>query len=174
MIYNPAEWPQKAKEKAQENFELRQFLKHQCQLDSKEIDRLVFGISERVWKVVDCTKCGNCCRVVSPTLAEHDVKRLACHLGMTPSQLETAHLKQSESTEDSPWVMRERPCPFLSDNRCTVYEHRPANCRDYPYLDKPDFIFRTLSMIGRLSECPAVFEVWEQLKMATGFRRRSR
>jgi hypothetical protein len=47
-------------------------------------------------------------------------------------------------------------------------------CRDYPYLDKPEFTFRTLSMIGRLSECPAVFEVWEQLKVATGFRRRGR
>lgn len=33
---------------------------------------------------------------------------------------------------------------------------------------------RTLAIIGRLSECPAVFEVWEQLKVATGFRHRGR
>jgi hypothetical protein len=29
-------------------------------------------------------------------------------------------------------------------------------------------------MIGRLSECPTVFEVWEELKKATGFRHHSR
>jgi Fe-S-cluster containining protein len=70
--------------------------------------------------------------------------------------------------------MRERPCPFLKDNRCAVYEYRPANCRDYPYLYKPDFTARTLSMIGRLAECPAVFEAWEELKRAAGFRYRPR
>ena len=60
--------------------------------------------------------------------------------------------------------------PFLKDNCCAVYEHRPANCRDYPYVHKPVFTARTFSMIGRLSECPIVFEVWEELKKATGFR----
>jgi hypothetical protein len=91
---------------------------------------------------------------------------------MSDSQIFANFLKPAESTEGSPWMMRERPCPFLKDNRCTVYEHRPANCRDYPYLDKPDFTLRTLAMLGRVSECPAVFEVWEELKRATGFRRR--
>ena len=72
-----------------------------------------------------------------------------------------------------PWVMRERPCPFLKDKRCAVYEHRPASCRGYPYLDRPEFTARTLGMIGRLSECPVVGEVWENLKQATRFRSRS-
>lgn len=105
-------------------------------------------------------------------LNEDEVTRLACHLGMSNSEFASRHLKPAEIGEEAPWVMRQRPCPFLRDNRCTVYEHRPANCRDYPYLDKPDFTSRTLAMIGRLSECPAVFEVWEQLKVATGFRPR--
>ena len=90
---------------------------------------------------------------------------------MTSAEFAAKCLKQADSAADSPPVMRERPCPFLKDNRCSVYEYRPDNCRNYPYLDKPDFTARTLSMIGRLSECPAVFEVWEELKRATGFRR---
>jgi Fe-S-cluster containining protein len=173
-MIDPLKLPELAEERAEENFEFRQFLKHHPKLRSEQVDSLVFRISDQVWKGIDCTTCGNCCRAVSPTLQEEDVKRVACHLGMSPPEFEAKHLKPTESAADAPWIMRERPCPFLRDNRCTVYEQRPANCRDYPYLDKPDFTSRTLSMIGRLAECPAVFEVWEQLKIATGFRRRRR
>jgi hypothetical protein len=38
-------------------------------------------------------------------------------------------------------------------------------------LDKPDFTGRTLAILDRVSQCPVVFEVWEKLKMTTGFRR---
>jgi len=134
------------------------------------MDKLVFETTERVWKKIDCTACANCCRVLSPTLGESDVERLATHLGMSRAEFASKYLTQAESTADYPWIMRERPCPFLKDNLCTVYEQRPSSCREYPYLHKPDFTARTLSMIGRLSECPIVFEVWDELKKATGFR----
>ncbi len=172
MISNPIQLRQLANEKADENYEFRQFLKHHRELSSAEVDRLVFGISEKVWKTIDCTTCGNCCREVSPLVNEVELERLACHQKMTHPEFASKFLKPSESGQEAPWTMRERPCPFLKANRCTVYEHRPGNCRDYPYLDKPDFTSRTLSMIGRLDVCPAVFEVWEQLKRATGFRPR--
>jgi Fe-S-cluster containining protein len=100
--------------------------------------------------------------------------RVAMHLGMNSSEFASRYLKPAEGAGDGPLIMRERPCPFLKDNRCTVHEYRPANCRDYPYLDKPDFTSRTLRMIDRVSECPIVFEVWEELKRATGFGHRSR
>ena len=174
MTPDPVKLRQMAEAGADANFKFRDFLKHRTRLSSKEVDNLVFEIAERVWKRTDCTGCANCCRVVAPTLSENDVERLASHLGMNSFEFASKYLKQAESAADSPWVMRERPCPFLKDNRCSVYEHRPATCGGYPYLDKPDFTARTLSMIGRLSECPAVFEVWEELKRATGFRHRPR
>jgi len=174
MTPDPLNLPQLSEAKADANFAFRDFLKHRTRLSSKAVDRLVFEIAERVWKRIDCTTCGNCCRVVAPTLSEDDVQRLAGHLGILGPELVSKYLKPTESGEDHHWIMDERPCPFLKDNRCTVYEYRPANCRDYPYLHKPDFTFRTLSMVGRLSECPIVFEVWEELKRATGFRHRRR
>jgi uncharacterized protein len=174
MTSDPVNLRQMAEAEADGNFKFRDFLKHRTSLSSEEVDNLVFEIAERVWKKTDCTACANCCREVSPTLSESDVERLAGHLGMSRSEFAWKYLKPAESTDDNPWIMRERPCPFLKDNRCSVYEHRPTNCRDYPYLDKPDFTARTLSMIGRLSECPVVFEVWEELKRATGLRHRPR
>jgi len=171
-MIDPKQLPEMAESQAEEDFEFRDFLKHHPKLNSNRVDQLVFGISARVWKTIDCTTCGNCCRTVSPTLKEDEVARLACHLGVSSSDLASKHLKLAESGKEAPWIMRGCPCPFLRDNRCTVYEHRPGNCHDYPYLEKPNFTSRTLAMIGRLSECPAVFEVWEQLKVATGFRLR--
>jgi Fe-S-cluster containining protein len=162
---------QMAEARAEENFRFRDFLKHRTRLSSEEVDHLVFEIAARVWKKTDCAACANCCREVVPTIGDSGVERLAAHLGMDSSAFASKYLDRAESTADHPWIMRERPCPFLKDNRCAVYQYRPANCRDYPYLDKPDFTARTLSMIERLSVCPAVFEVWEELKRATGFRR---
>ena len=104
-------------------------------------------------------------------LDELEVEPLAGCQKMTRADFASEYLKPGESAAEAPWTMRECPCPFLEDNRCTVYEHRPGNCRDYPYLDKPNF---TLAMLDRLEVCPAAFEVWEQLKRATGFRPRRR
>jgi Fe-S-cluster containining protein len=171
-MIDPKRLPALAERQAEQDFEFRDFLKWHPKLSSKQVDHLVFGISEKVWKAIDCTTCGNCCTVVSPTLKEDEVAQLAYHLGESSSEFASKYLKPAEPGEPSPWVVRQRPCPFLHDKRCTVYEHRPANCRDYPYLDEPNFTSRTLAMIDRLSECPAVFEVWEQLKVATGFRLR--
>ncbi len=155
---------------ADENYRFRDYLKHITRLSSEEVDQLVFQLAARTWQTIDCTNCGNCCREVSPGFDEKDVERLAGHLGMSGSQFASQYLKPAEPAEECLGVMRAQPCPFLKENRCSVYEHRPANCRNYPYLDKPDFTARTLAMIGRLGECPAVFQVWEDLKRATGFR----
>ncbi|HEY2172027.1 MAG TPA: hypothetical protein VGJ30_20560 [Candidatus Angelobacter sp.] len=82
------------------------------------------------------------------------------------------YLKRSEPGDDNPWTTCTTPCPFLKDNLCSVYEDRPADCSGYPYLYKPDFVSRTLGMIGRTFTCPIVYEVMEELKKSTGFRRR--
>jgi uncharacterized protein len=160
--------------RADENYDFRDYLKHRTRLSSKELDQVVCEISARVWKNTDCTECGNCCRETVPAFTSKDVERLAGRLGMSRSQFESEYLKPADSAADSLPLMRQSPCPFLEGNRCSVYEHRPDNCRDYPYLDRPHFISRTLSIIGRLSECPAAFQVWEELKGVTGYRRRSR
>ena len=171
MIPDPVKLRQMAEARLDENYKFRQFLKHHRSLSSEEVDSVVSETAEKVWEEMDCTACANCCRVVVPTFCQDDIDRLAGRLGISSSEFVSKYLKSAESPEDGPWIIRERPCPFLKENRCSVYEHRPTNCRDYPYLGKPAFTSRTLRMIDRLGECPIVFEVWEELKRATGFRR---
>jgi uncharacterized protein len=118
---------------------------------------------------IDCTTCANCCREVKPTFSEEEVSRLAHRLGMTPQKLIENYLERTETGDENPWQTRTTPCPFLQDNRCSVYDERPADCRGYPYLYEPDFAFRVWGMIERTFTCPIVYEVMEELKKILGF-----
>ena len=166
---------QRAKEKEDENWKFRAFLKGECDLEAQEIDRRVFAITRRVWAGIDCTSCPNCCREVQPTFSEEEVDRLARRLGMERGQFIQKYLERAEGGSEKPWQTRSKPCPFLKDNLCSVYEDRPADCSGYPYLYEPEFVFRTMAMIERAPTCPIVYEVLEKLKESVGlFRRRRR
>ncbi len=83
-----------------------------------------------------CTRCGNCCRNggeyawVYVNAAEQ--KALARRLGVSRGEFLERWCEQ-----DRGWVVlrMDRPaCPFLGeDNRCTVYEDRPTQCRTWPF-----------------------------------------
>ena len=158
-----------AETKEDENYSFRQFLKARCSLKPNELDQLVFETTRRVWSAIDCTTCANCCRQTRPTLSEVEVVRVARRLGMERQQLIETYMERTEPEDDNPWITRTRPCPFLKDNLCSIYEDRPADCCGYPYLYEEDFVSRTLSMIGRTFTCPIVYEVMEELKESTGF-----
>jgi hypothetical protein len=158
-----------AKNKEDENWRFRRFVKS-SDLDPDEMDRQVFETTRRIWAGIDCTACANCCREVTPTFSEEDVKRLAVLLGVSQQHFIDAYLQRTEG-DTNPWETRTTPCPFLRDNRCSVYEDRPADCKGYPYLYEPEFAFRTTAMIERTFTCPIVYEVIEELKQSWGFSR---
>lgn len=159
-----------AQSKEDENYRFRRFLK-QCDLEPEELDDRVFAITRSVWASIDCTKCANCCREVKPGFTEEEVDRLARRFEVTREQFIEKYLERDHDNDTS-WTTRTTPCPFLKDNRCSVYEDRPATCSGYPYLYEPDFVFRTLGMVERTFTCPIVYEVMEQLKKSLGFRRK--
>lgn len=173
MIPNLVQIRELAKAKEDENWEFRQFIKTRCGLDSNEMDRQVFEVTQRVWAGIDCTTCANCCRELRPTFSEDDVARLSRRLGMAPEEVTREYLVRTEN-EGNPWRTRSAPCPFLKDNRCSIYEDRPADCRGYPYLYEPDFVSRTMGMIARTQTCPIVYEVLEELKRLWKFRGKRR
>jgi hypothetical protein len=163
-----------AKLKEDENWRFREFLKTRCNLEPDEIDQRVFETTRRVWAGIDCTACANCCREMQPSFSEEDVDRLARRLGMEHQQFIETYLERTKAGSDNPWQTRATPCPFLKENRCSVYEDRPAECSGYPYLYKPEFVSRTIGMIGRTFTCAIVYEVLESLKKSLGFSRQRR
>jgi Fe-S-cluster containining protein len=152
-----------AAKKEKENWRFREFLKG-SDLEPEDIDSRVAEITERVWAGIDCTTCANCCRELQPTFSEEDVARVARRLGMDRQQFINTYLQKTEPGESNPWETRTTPCPFLKGNLCGVYEDRPGDCSDYPFLFKPDFVSRSWGTIERTFTCPIVCEVMEELK----------
>lgn len=50
------------------------------------------------------------------------------------------------------------------DNLCSIYEVRPAECREYPHTNKPGFTTRTVRHASNALACPAVFWIVEQMR----------
>lgn len=97
-----------------------------------------------------CTGCGNCCRDLRVPLTDADLRRLVEATGRAPSELvawlptsavdligEPGSLVQLEPGAGLSLMVlaqSEGACALLgADERCRVYDARPANCRLYPF-----------------------------------------
>ena len=158
---DPARIAALAKEREDENWRFRAFLKG-CDIPGGRIDRIVHRLYQEVAAGIDCTACANCCRAIAPTLDRDDVERLARGPGLTPDELVERYLRPAE--EAGWYVFRDLPCPFLADGRCAHYELRPEACRSFPHLHKDGFSTRSMSVVQNASVCPIVFNVYERLK----------
>ena len=145
------------------NWAFRCFLKGST-LSVAKIDSKVRDLYKEVSNQIDCTQCGNCCKVIQPTLSATDIKRLARQSESTTTEFRSRFVMKNDRGEG--FVFSERPCPFLKANRCTVYENRPRDCRSYPHLHKKEFVFRINQAVSNCSVCPIVFNVFEELKQA--------
>ncbi len=158
-----------AAKKEKENWRFRGFLKFYDGMTDEELDALVFKIADEVGSGIDCTRCGRCCTKLKPVCSDQDQQRLVTGLSITVEQLREQYLEYDESDGEPGWNIKQSPCPFLQDKKCAVYENRPDNCREYPYLHKAEFNYRTWGMIERTFTCPIVFGVMEELKKKLNF-----
>lgn len=162
------------------NMRLRQYLKQQGALSLEQVDQRVGEITDQVWSTIDCTTCANCCKELRIGLTDAEARRLATRLGLDFAEFcrqflqPTTDPDHTSDGDETPirWHTRQKPCPFLKDNRCSVYEDRPGQCRKYPYLHAPGFTFRLYAMLERAETCPIVYRVLEELRAEVPFRRR--
>jgi hypothetical protein len=152
-----------AKQKEDENWEFRSFLK-QCDISEKRIDSIVRRLYRETSSKIDCRSCScaNCCKEIPPVLDEEDIKKLSRGLRVSSAQFKNQYLAMHEESGKS--VFRSKPCPFLKDNACLHYAYRPKDCISYPHLHKKDFVSRLMGVIQNYSVCPIVFNVYEYLK----------
>lgn len=88
----------------------------------------------------DCSKCpGYCCSYDWIRVNKRDIQRLAKRFSLTYEQAEKKFTKYEK--EYKARVLRHRQdhifkstCMFFDqeERNCTVYEHRPTTCRDFP------------------------------------------
>lgn len=137
------------------------------------VERKLRHMAEEIEDQIDCTACGNCCRVATVRLLERDVEKLAKFLRVKASHFLRDYCEESE---DEGLVLKrtEKGCVFLDGNLCTVYEARPSTCDDFPHLVRGagSLVSRMWEMIDRACYCPIVYNALEAFKVEVGFHKR--
>lgn len=154
-----------------ENDDFRIYLR-ELPFSIKTIDRAVEKAYEAACRKINCTACANCCRKLNPTLTLADVRRLARHLGITLEDFSTKYLAPVRVNGKHAVIFKRRPCPFLRNNRCTIYKVRPHDCRSYPHLHRRGFVYRIRQAVENYDLCPIVFNTYEALKNTLACRLR--
>jgi Fe-S-cluster containining protein len=142
----------------------RRFLSGLANYPSRELDELVVIADKRVWKEMECLSCANCCKTMTPTYTPADIKRISSHLAMSPSAFKEKWLVKERSTGD--WLNKSTPCQFLNkkDNKCSIYEVRPADCAGFPHLTKRKMTDYLHVHKQNVEHCPATFKLVEKMK----------
>ena len=154
-----ADWKANAERHADRNFAFLRSLKMK---NERAVDRAARELHDEAFSIIDCIRCANCCKTISPLFLKEDIRRIAKHLGMTEADFQATYL---QADEDGDLCLKNLPCPFLAeDGRCTIYEVRPKDCAEYPHTRKKEFASRTHLHAGNAPVCPAVFWIIEELR----------
>jgi uncharacterized protein len=126
------------------------------------IDDEIKELDEKIFSKIDCLKCANCCKTISPVFKERDITRLSAHFKVRPSEFVSKYLYLDS---DGDYVVNSAACPFLSaDNSCSVYEIRPFACRSYPHTATLSLNKSATLMAKNSAVCPAVYEITAELR----------
>lgn len=129
----------------------------------KNLDYIFEELHTEVFQEIDCLTCANCCKTTSPMLFEKDIERLSQHLNIKPGDFTSKYLFLDT---DGIYAFKQTPCPFLgNDNYCSVYEHRPKACREYPHTNQRK-MHTLLNLAEKNAEiCPAVLEMLKRIEI---------
>ncbi|HEX7846353.1 MAG TPA: YkgJ family cysteine cluster protein [Chitinophagaceae bacterium] len=140
----------------------RRFLTKLEKSAPRKIESITARLEKEVWKEVDCLSCANCCKTMTPTFTPADIKRISAHFGQTPDEFKQQWLYKERGTGD--WMNKKEPCQFLNlkDNKCSIYEIRPADCAGFPHLPKKMKDYGHVHK-QNIEYCPATFRLVEKM-----------
>ena len=130
-------------------------------MPAAEVDALVYRLNEQITPKIDCTTCGNCCKSLLINVTEEEADNLSKHLQQSREVFDNQYLEKSNTM----MLMNAIPCTFLKEEKCTVYAHRFAGCREFPAMHLPNFNKRLFTTFMHYSRCPIIFNVVEGLKI---------
>jgi Fe-S-cluster containining protein len=155
-----------AEVKAGENDE---FLRSLRTYNDAELDAVAHRVNNAVSASIDCTACGNCCNTLVINVAREEIPPLAAHLGLSEKVTKEQYIEESLAGN---CFINTMPCHFFREKKCTIYEHRFTECRDFPHLHKPGFKARLAGTLGHYGRCPIIYNVIEVMKSELGFGER--
>ncbi len=143
----------------------RRFLSKLEKDPPRSLDKLTARAEGEVWKEVECLSCANCCKTMTPTFTPADIRRISAHFNMTQDEFKKKWLRQ-ERGGPRDWMNVKQPCQFLNleDNKCSIYEIRPADCAGFPHLPKRKMVDYMHIHKQNIEYCPATYKMVEKIK----------
>jgi len=138
----------------------RRFLTKLEKNPPRRLDALAVETDTLVWTETDCLACANCCKTMTPTFTDADVKRISAHLNMEEDAFRKKWLKKDRSGD---WINTKQPCQFLNlkDNKCSIYEVRPKDCSGFPHHTRRHMTDYIHVFKQNIEYCPATFRLIE-------------
>ena len=129
----------------------------------RNLQSIAIKAGSNAWQGIDCLSCANCCKTMTPTFTNVDIKKIASYLQISTDEMKRKWLKKERGTGN--WLNKTTPCQFLDmeTNMCNVYEVRPADCSGFPHLAKKKFVDYLHVHQQNLDECPATFKMVEKM-----------
>ena len=142
---------------------MKRFLSKIDKNPPRGLDSMAIVADKEVWQEVDCLSCANCCKTMSPTFTNSDVKRIAAHLAMSEEEFRKKWLYRDRNKD---WINKIQPCQFLNleDNKCSIYEVRPKDCAGFPHHTKRRMVDYMHVFKQNLEYCPATYRLVEKMK----------
>lgn len=89
----------------------------------------------------ECTRCSNCCRHEPGYvfLSRRDIERICRGLGIDEPDMVLKYCRTVHVGEFKKLSLKEKKnydCIFWENDGCSIYEHRPLQCRSYPFWMK--------------------------------------
>lgn len=131
----------------------------------KAIDKATPILEAEVWNEVDCLSCANCCKKMTPTFTDKDLKRISAHFNQTIEEFKKKWLRKERNGD---WVNVLQPCQFLdmNTNMCSIYAVRPADCAGFPHLSKKKWNEYAHVHKQNIEYCPATFKMVEKMVLS--------
>ena len=141
----------------------RLFLSRLEKNPQKELKLMTIAADKHAWAETDCLSCGNCCKTMTPTFTTEDIKRISAHLHLSPKAFKEKYLYKDK--RDGDWMNVKQPCQFLNlaDNKCSIYEVRPADCAGFPHHDKKKMTDYVHVYKQNVEFCPATYKWVEKI-----------
>ena len=127
------------------------------------LHKLVVTLEKEVWEDVDCLSCANCCKTMSPTYTQADIKRISKHLNQTTEEFTKKYLRKDRVGD---MLNKTEPCQFLNlkDNKCSIYAVRPLDCSGFPHLHKKKMVDYLHVHKQNIECCPATYKLVEKMQ----------
>jgi len=143
---------------------LRRFLSRIEKNPPRHLASITATLETEVWKETDCLACANCCKTMTPTFNKADIKRISAHFNETEEAFIKKWLKKDRIGD---YINTRQPCQFLNlkDNKCSIYEVRPADCAGFPHLPKRMKDYMHVHK-QNIEYCPATYRLVEKMMAA--------